>query len=129
MTESLNNNIKTPNDKVAMAFFRSLRWVNGVYCPQCKSYDIVNRGQQGRVRRYSCKECGSNFNDFTGTIFHKSRMPMGMMLYVLFNMDDKTITQLSEETGYSRQCISRLTHLFKEKLINNLEFYSDEDGV
>ena len=54
---------------------------------------------------------------------------MGMMLYVLFNMDDKTITQLSEETGYSRQCISRLTHLFKEKLINNLEFYSDEDGA
>ena len=122
MNDSKNTEIKTPDDKIAMAFFRSLRWVNGVYCPQCKSYDIVNRGQQGRVRRYSCKNCKSNFNDFTGTIFHKSRIPMGMMLYVLFNMNDKTITQLSEETGYSRQCISRLKHLFEKKLLNNSEF-------
>ncbi|MDD5959323.1 MAG: transposase [Methanobrevibacter wolinii] len=122
MNDSKNTEIKTPDDKIAMAFFRSLRWVNGVYCPQCKSYDIVNRGQQGRVRRYSCKNCKSNFNDFTGTIFHKSRIPMGMMLYVLFNMNDKTITQLSEETGYSRQCISRLKHLFEKKLLNNPEF-------
>lgn len=122
MNDSKNTEIKTPDDKIAMAFFISLRWVNGVYCPQCKSYDIVNRGQQGRVRRYSCKNCKSNFNDFTGTIFHKSRIPMGMMLYVLFNMNDKTITQLSEETGYSRQCISRLKHLFEKKLLNNPEF-------
>ncbi|MGN1363398.1 MAG: transposase [Methanobrevibacter sp.] len=122
MNDSKNTEIKTPDDKIAMAFFRSLRWVNGVYCPQCKSYNIVNRGQQGRVRRYSCKDCKSNFNDFTGTIFHKSRIPMGMMLYILFNMDGKTITQLSEETGYSRQCISRLKHLFEKKLLNNPEF-------
>ena len=122
MNDPKNTEIKTPDDKIAMAFLRSLRWVNGVYCPQCKSYDIVNRGQQGRVRRYSCKNCKSNFNDFTGTIFHKSRIPMGMMLYVLFNMNDKTITQLSEETGYSRQCISRLKHLFEKKLLNNPEF-------
>ncbi|OWT32549.1 transposase [Methanobrevibacter sp. 87.7] len=123
MNESENTEIKIPDDKVAMTFFRSLRWVNGVYCPQCKSYNIVNRGQQGRVRRYSCKDCKSNFNDFTGTIFHKSRIPMGMMLYILFNINDKTITQLSEETGYSRQCISRLKHLFEKKLLNNEEFY------
>lgn len=123
MNDSNNTNIKFPGEKVSMAFFRSLRWVNGVYCPQCKSYNIVNRGMQGRVRRYSCKDCNSNFNDFTGTIFYKSRIPMNKMLYILFNMDDKTITQLSEETGYSRQCISRLKHLFDKKLINNPEFY------
>ena len=28
-----NPDIEVPDEKVAMAFFRSIRWVNGVYCP------------------------------------------------------------------------------------------------
>ena len=83
-----NPDIEVPDEKVAMAFFRSIRWVNGVYCPKCKSYNINNRGIQGRTRRYSCKDCGSNFNDFTGTFFHKSKIPLGIMLYILFNLDN-----------------------------------------
>ena len=39
-----NPDIEVPDEKVAMAFFRSIRWVNGVYCPKCKSYNINNRG-------------------------------------------------------------------------------------
>ena len=106
-----NPDIEVPDEKVAMAFFRSIRWVNGVYCPKCKSYNINNRGIQGRTRRYSCKDCGSNFNDFTGTFFHKSKIPLGIMLYILFNLDNKTTTQLSEELDYSRQCIARISKL------------------
>lgn len=123
MDKKFSSEIKIPDEKVAMAFFRSIRWVNGVYCPKCNSYNINNRGQQGRVRRYSCKDCGTNFNDFTGTFFHKSRIPLGVMLYILFNIDNKTTTQLSEELNYSRQCISRISKLFKDKLLTNLEFF------
>lgn len=122
-----NPNIEMPDEKLAIAIFRSVRWVHGVYCPQCKSYNINNRGMQGRVRRYTCKDCGSNFNDFTGTFFIKSKIPLGVMLYIALNMENKTITQLSEDTGYSRQCISRITKLFRDKLFNNPEFYDIED--
>ena len=118
-----NPDIEVPDEKVAMAFFRSIRWVNGVYCPKCKSYNINNRGIQGRTRRYSCKDCGSNFNDFTGTFFHKSKIPLGIMLYILFNLDNKTTTQLSEELDYSRQCISRISKLFRDKLLTNPEYF------
>ena len=122
-----NPNIEVPEEKVAMAFFRSIRWVNGVYCPKCKSYNINNRGIQGRTRRYSCKDCGSNFNDFTGTFFHKSKIPLGIMLYILFNLDNKTTTQLSEELDYSRQCISRISKLFRDKLLSNPEYFDFDE--
>ena len=122
-----NPDIEVPDEKVAMAFFRSIRWVNGVYCPKCKSYNINNRGIQGRTRRYSCKDCGSNFNDFTGTFFHKSKIPLGIMLYILFNLDNKTTTQLSEELDYSRQCIARISKLFRDKLLFNPEYFDFEE--
>ena len=122
-----NPDLEVPDEKVAMAFFRSIRWVNGVYCPKCKSYNINNRGIQGRTRRYSCKDCGSNFNDFTGTFFHKSKIPLGIMLYILFNLDNKTTTQLSEELDYSRQCIARISKLFRDKLLSNPEYFDFEE--
>ena len=122
-----NPDIEVPDEKVAMAFFRSIRWVNGVYCPKCKSYNINNRGIQGRTRRYSCKDCGSNFNDFTGTFFHKSKIPLGIMLYILFNLANKTTTQLSEELDYSRQCIARISKLFRDKLLSNPEYFDFEE--
>ena len=122
-----NPDIEVPDEKVAMAFFRSIRWVNGVYCPKCKSYNINNRGIQGRTRRYSCKDCGSNFNDFPGTFFHKSKIPLGIMLYILFNLDNKTTTQLSEELDYSRQCISRISKLFRDKLLTNPEYFDFDE--
>ncbi|MCQ2978111.1 MAG: transposase [archaeon] len=127
MKDMHNLDVEIPDDKIAMAFFRSIRWINGVYCPKCGSYNINNRGQQGRVKRYSCKDCGSNFNDFTGTFFHKSRIPMGVMLYVLFNMENKTVTQMAEELNYSRQCISRISKLFRDKLLNNSEYFDSND--
>ena len=127
MNDIINPNVEIPDDQVAMAFFRSVRWVNGVYCPKCKSYNINNRGNQGRTRRYSCKDCKTNFNDFSGTIFHKSKIPLNVMLYILFNLDNKTTTQLSEELDYSRQCISRISNLFRDKLLSNPEFFDIEE--
>lgn len=124
-----NPDIEMPDEQLTIAIFRSIRWVHGVYCPQCKSYNINNRGMQGRVRRYSCKDCGSNFNDFTGTFFIKSKIPLGVMLYILLNMENKTVKVLSEETGYSRQCISRISKLFKDKLLDNPEFYQSDDDI
>lgn len=127
MKDIINPNVEIPDDQVAMSFFRSVRWVNGVYCPKCKSYNVNNRGNQGRTRRYVCKDCGANFNDFSGTIFHKSKIPLNVMLYILFNLDKKTTTQLSEELDYSRQCISRISKLFREKLLSNPEYFDIDD--
>lgn len=45
-----------PDENKAMNIFRRIRWVNGVYCPGCKSFEVYDRGFQGKSRRYSCKK-------------------------------------------------------------------------
>ena len=52
---------------------------------------------------------------------------LNVMLYILFNLDKKTTTQLSEELDYSRQCISRISKLFREKLLSNPEYFDIDE--
>lgn len=106
-----------PDEKFAMDVFRNIHWVNGVYCPKCKSFEIKKKGKQGRVNRYSCKSCKNNFSDFSETIFYKSRVSMGAMLYILLNMNNKSIKQISEELNYNRSTISRIANIFRENLL------------
>lgn len=69
-----------PGGERAIEIFRQIRWSNGVYCPKCKSFEIYNRGVLGKTRRYSCKECGSNFSDLTDSLFVNKKLPMGEIL-------------------------------------------------
>ena len=103
-----------PDEEYSINFFRKIRWAEGIYCPKCKSTHAEKRGPQGRIHRYQCKKCGNNFNDFTNTIFHKSQVPIGVMFYVLFNIN-KTSTTLAKETGYTRKTITRIKNMLKEK--------------
>ena len=105
-----------PDEKRAMDIFRGIRWANGVYCPSCHSLSIENRGSQGKSCRYSCNGCGLNFSDLTGTIFAKRKLPMGDMLYILFNLDKKSIKRLSEELGHKWGNLYHLAQDFKEDL-------------
>ncbi|MBM4241607.1 MAG: transposase [Euryarchaeota archaeon] len=56
-----------PEDEKALKIFRCIRWSDGVYCPECKSFETYKRGylNNTQIKRYSCKSCGNNF---TGTI-------------------------------------------------------------
>lgn len=106
-----------PDENFAMGVFRNIRWANGVYCPKCKSFEVKKKGKQGRVNRYFCKSCENNFSDFSNTMFYKSRVSMGAMLYILLNMNNKSIKQMSEELNYNRATISRIANMFRENLL------------
>ena len=57
MPKSFDYNLFIPNNELAMEFFRSIRWADGVRCPFCNSNDIHNRGNRNNNRRYTCKDC------------------------------------------------------------------------
>ncbi|KZX16415.1 transposase [Methanobrevibacter curvatus] len=111
--ESINLNL--PNEEHSIELFRKIRWSEGVYCPKCHSFHVEKRGPQGRIHRYQCKDCNTNFSDFTNTIFQNSQTPIGTMFYILFNLKNKKTSQLAKETGLTRQTIYRVKKLFKEK--------------
>ncbi len=116
MSNRLVQELFIPEEDRAMDVFRSIRWSNGIYCPKCKSFKIYNRGFQGKTRRYSCKKCQLNFSDLTGSIFENKKIPMGEMLYILMNLDKKSIKRLSEELGHKWDTIYRLAKDFRENL-------------
>jgi len=113
--EEKTSTISIPDEEHSIEMFRKIRWSEGVYCPKCHSLHIEKRGPQGRIHRYQCKKCNNNFNDFTNTIFHKSQVPLGKMIYILFNMKNKNTTILSKETELTRQTIYRIKELFNKK--------------
>ncbi len=81
-------------------------------------FEIYNRGVQGKSHRYSCKKCGLNFSDLTGTVFANKKLPMGEMFYILMNLDKKSVKRLSEELGHKWDSVYRLAHEFRESLLD-----------
>ena len=114
-----------PDDGTSIEFLRDLRWEDGVYCPRCRSFKITKQGRQGKtrrqsqIRRYKCKKCKLKFNDLTGTIFAKKKLPLGEMLYILANLDKKSVKRFSEELSHKRDGITRLSREFRENLAKN----------
>lgn len=56
-----------------LELLESLRWPNGSVCPKCdsiKAYRLKNR------RLYECGDCRHQFSATSGTILHRSRLPL-----------------------------------------------------
>lgn len=107
-----------PDEKKCLEFFRCTRWADGVYCPECKSFDVYKRGftMNKKLRRYSCNNCGKNFTDFTGTIFSNMHLPLSEMFYIIVNQDKKSTKRLAEELGHKWESVYRISKKFKEFL-------------
>lgn len=59
-------------------------------------------GIEGKTRRYSRNNCGTNFSYFKGTIFAHKRLPLGEMFYIFANLDNKSVKRLGEGLGRAR---------------------------
>lgn len=109
-----------PEDDKALKIFRCIRWSDGFHCPECKSFEVYNRGylNKTKIKRYSCKTCGKNFTDFTGTIFANKKLPLGDMFYILLNLDKKSVKHLAEESGHKWDSVYRIAKEFRECLVD-----------
>ncbi len=119
-----------------MDIFRSIRWANGVYCPRCKSFNVNKKGfidkgyPQGKIRKFKCNDCNHAFNDFSGTFFENSKMPISVLSYIIFNMYVMSVADIAEQTGYSRNTIYNVIKKIN-KYIHRSDFerlVKDDDG-
>lgn len=82
---------------------RQLRWETGVGCPKCRRTQVIKRGKddtQPHRQRYQCKECGTHFDDLTGTIFAGHHQPLRVWILCLYlmglNLSNRQIAQALE---------------------------------
>jgi len=119
--DSVKNSIKSMvvDEDEAINFFIGVFIDLVVFSPSCDSFEVSNRGERGRGKRYSCKKCGTFFNDFTGTFLERSKIPFGQVLWILTNIHNKSVKQMSEELGLNRKTVARYHKLIRELLEEN----------
>ena len=57
----------------AAELFRTVRWANGLACPDCGTQNVVKYCKYGSFQRYTCKDYKMTFNDKTALQAGKSR--------------------------------------------------------
>jgi transposase-like protein len=90
---------RIPDEASAYAYLESLRWPEKPVCPHCGSindhYFLKPQNKAGRKTRtgkvsqrrlWKCKDCRRQFSVLTGTIFHGSKVPVRLWIFVFFEM-------------------------------------------
>ena len=93
---------------------RELRWPDGVRCPGCGAAAVNKRGfhdHQAHRQRYSCQECGRQFDDLSGTIFEGHRQSLKTWILCLYlmglNLSNRQIAAELELNEDPTRCATR----------------------
>jgi transposase len=102
-------------DEDCLAILREIKWPNGVICSSCLSKDIIRYGKYNMYQKYLCKECGHIFNDKTGTIFHRSKVPLKVWFFVVLIMQSNlSISELSKTLNMYYDPVYRMAKKLKK---------------
>ena len=98
---------KFPNEESARKFFEERRWRDGVSCPLCSIKQSITSQKIKGASFYYCGKCRRHFTVRTGTIMHRSHIPLNKWLYAmyLFTTARKGVSslQLSKEIGVTQK--------------------------
>jgi transposase-like protein len=95
---------------------RSMRWPEGVRCPECGSAEVTKDGRddtQPDRQRYQCHGCWERFDDLTGTIFAGHHQPLRVWIVCPYFMglnpsNEQSAQELEIDPDDARVMASRL---------------------
>jgi transposase-like protein len=70
-------------DKECREFLETLRWPDGIKCPNCQSPKISRMYER---KQFDCDGCGYQFSATAGTIFHDSHLPLPKWFVAVYLM-------------------------------------------
>lgn len=95
----------------------------GLCCPHCRS--AQRRMQHGRRRpivQWKCKDCGTYYNVFTGTVFQGTHWPCSKVVLVLRGLAKGESTRsMSQEMGLGYRNLLYLRHKMMENAFEHRE--------
>lgn len=99
----------------AIAYFTSVRWQHGPFCPFC-AHTTIYHFSDGRMHR--CGECRRKFTIRAGTIFEDSRVGLSQWLqairFVTDGNGDASSSELARQIGVTQKTawlmLQRLRH-------------------
>lgn len=100
---------------------RDLRWPERVRCPHCDSALINKRGFHNTKKhrqRYTCQQCGINFDDLTGTIFEGHHQPLKVWVICLYFMGlNLSNQQIAAELNLNKDDVQAMTTQLREGIV------------
>lgn len=107
-----------PDDDACLEWLRRKNYPERVFCEGCGNYTKHHK-ITGR-RQYVCQECGHHFAPTAGTIFHKSRTPLTIWFYTIFQMAQTrggiSAKQIERETGVTYKTAWRMCNEIRKRL-------------
>lgn len=89
-----------PDEEECVATLRELRWKDGVRCARCGSSNVKKDGVRGLYQMYECRDCGSYFNDRSGTVFQDTKIPLRKWFLMAFLMQfNISVLEVSKTVG------------------------------
>ena len=65
-----------PDDEACVEHLERVRWGDTPKCPHCESANVGRRNDERRIARWNCRNCRASFTVLSGTVFHKTRIPL-----------------------------------------------------
>jgi transposase len=117
-----------PDEDAALDWLRHKLYPEKIYCPNCEQSRKYHRITTRKV--YSCDYCGHQISPTAGTIFHKSRTPLRIWLYVIFQMAQTcggiSAKQIERETGVTYKTAWRMCNEIRKRMGENLSPFTKE---
>jgi len=110
------------DEKACYQVLRKSRWPDGeVRCPYCDGTAIAGPWPvpyQPACHRYRCRECGRYFNDRTGTVFEKSKLPLGAWFLAIYLVElNKPAAEIARELPCDYHTAYNIAWLVREREI------------
>jgi transposase-like protein len=118
-------------DEACIAHLESMRWPNGIACPECGGKNISKIARKPkekkkgkhvnmRSRIYQCLKCQNQFSATSGTLFHDSHLPLSkwFIAIALITNAKKGISamQLKRDLGVSYKTAWYLYHRIRKAM-------------
>lgn len=72
-----------PDQESCIEHLEDIRWGDTPACPHCGSVKVARKCENDRVGRWNCHDCKASFNVLSGTIFHKTRIPLQKWFFAI----------------------------------------------
>jgi transposase-like protein len=112
------NILELINEKKCYEMVRSIRWPQGVHCPQCGLHWVKRLGfnTEHRYRqRYQCKGCLKRFDDLSETVLSGHHQPVQVWMMCLYFMGlNLSNLQIAKELNLNKDDVYHMTTCLRE---------------
>jgi transposase-like protein len=100
-----------PAREQCLQWLRDRRFGDRVACLYCDGTEVMKKGRTDKsAQRYRCSQCGSYFNDLTGTVFAGHQLSVGEMYHIIREMDRQPVRRITEDLDRTYKTTLEFVH-------------------